>query len=291
MRTLIFILTICLITQTTLATERLFANRNGETLSDTIIKFDFDKQEVLFEQSGRIPLDVFSEEDQAYILQWNQQNGFASTMRFKIEIDRERWARMKQEQNRTPAYIEAARIPHFNTLIHQTTLLENYEEYSAISLEALGFSLQMRNQNFFPLENIRVESKIIYEEQRYLTSDSMYASTLDNFDEHQIEQRIRERSEEVAILVPLEAIQLYSAVAILSEQKLDRSTLEGSSEEGEDASLIDGLGDWPDHNRDRKDAFVGIWFRIGIPSPNGDYYWRHISIPDNFHETHRWDEL
>ena len=90
MRTLIFILTICLITQTTLATERLFANRNGETLSDTIIKFDFDKQEVLFEQSGRIPLDVFSEEDQAYILQWNQQNGFASTMRFKIEIDRER---------------------------------------------------------------------------------------------------------------------------------------------------------------------------------------------------------
>ena len=291
MKLLFLILATCLLAQPTQATERLYANRNGETLSDTIMKFDFDKQEVLFEENGRIPLEVFSETDQTYILQWNQQNGFASTMRFKIEIDRERWARMKQEQNRTPTYIEAARMPHFNTLMHQTTLLESYEEYSAISLEALGFSLQMRNQNFFPLENIRVESKIIYEEQGYLTSDSMYASTQDTFDELQTKQRIRKRSEEVAILVPLEEIQLHSAVAILSEHKLDRSTLESSSEEDEDESSIDGLGDWPDHNRDREDALVGVWFRIGIPSPNGDYYWRHISIPDDFHETHIWDEL
>ena len=273
------------------ATERIFSNRNGEMLSDTIIKFDFDKQEVLFEKNGRIPLEVFHENDQAYILQWNQQNGFASTMRFKIQIERDRWARMKQEQTRTPAYIEAARRPHFNTLLHNTTLLEAYEAYSAISLEALGFSLHMRNQNFFPLENIRVESKIIYEEQSYLTSDSMYASAQDLFDQLQTEQRIRTRSEEIAILVPLEEIQLYSAAAILSEHTLDRSNLESSSEGDEDTSSIDGLGDWSDHNRERRDAFVGVWFRIGIPSPDGDYYWRHVSIPDDFHETHIWDEL
>jgi hypothetical protein len=280
-----------LIIHTVNATERLFANRSGETLSDTIIKFNFDKQEVLFEKNGRIPLEVFHENDQAYILQWNQQNGFASTMRFKIQIERDRWARMKHEQTRTPAYIEAARRPHFNTLLHNTALLEAYEAYSAISLEALGFSLHMRNQNFFPLENIRVDSKIIYEEQSYLTSDSMYASAQDLFDQLQTEQRIRTRSEEIAILVPLEEIKLHSATAILSEHTLDRSNLESSSEENEDTSSIDGLGDWSDHNRDRKDAFIGVWFRIGIPSPDGDYYWRHMSIPDDFHETHLWDEL
>ena len=288
------LLLICIAIQlinTANATERIFSNRNGETLSDTIIKFDFDKQEVLFEKNGRIPLEVFNETDQAYILQWNQQNGFASTMRFKIQIKRDRWARMKQEQTRTPAYIEAGRLPHFDTLLHNTVLLEAYEAYSAISLEALGFSLHMRNQNFFPLENIQVESKIIYEEQSYLTSDSMYASNQDLFDQLQTEQRIRTRSEEVAILVPLEEIQLYSAAAILSAHTLDRSNLASSSEEDEDTSSIDGLGDWSDHNRDRKDAFVGVWFRIGIPGPDGDYYWRHVSIPDDFHETHIWDEL
>ena len=182
-------------------------------------------------------------------------------------------------------------MPHFNTLLHNTTLLESYEAYSAISLEALGFSLHMRNQNFFPLENIRVESKVIYEEQSYLTSDSMYKSAQDIFDELQTEQRIRIRSEEIAILVPLEEIKLYSATAILSKHALDRSNLESSPEEDEDTSSIDGLGDWSDHNRDREDAFVGVWFRIGIPSPDGDYYWRHVSIPDDFNEKHRWDEL
>lgn len=291
MKSLLLICMVSLLIHTAHATERLFANRNGETLSDTIMKFDFDKQEVLFEKNGRIPLEIFHENDQAYILQWNQQNGFASTMRFKIQIERDRWARMKQEQTRTPAYIEAARRPHFNTLLHNTTLLEAYEAYSAISLEALGFSLHMRNQNFFPLENIRVESKIIYEEQSYLTSDSMYASDQDLFDQLQTEQRIRTRSEEIAILVPLEEIQLYSAAAILSEHTLDRSNLESSSEGDEDTSSIDGLGDWSDHNRERKDDFVGVWFRIGIPSPDGDYYWRHVSIPDDFHETHLWDDL
>ena len=291
MKSLLLIFIASLLIHTSNATERLFANRNGETLSDTIIKFDFDKQEVLFEKNGRIPLEVFHENDQAYILQWNQQNGFASTLRFKIQIKRDRWARMKQEQTRTPAYVEAARIPHFDTLLHNTALLETYEAYSAISLEALGFSLHMRNQNFFPLENIRVDSKIIYEEQSYLTSDSMYASAQDLFDQLQTEQRIRTRSEEIAILVPLEEIQLHSAAAILSEHTLDRSNLASSSEEDEDTSAIDGLGDWSDHNRDRKDAFVGVWFRIGIPSPDGDYYWRHVSIPDDFHETHIWDEL
>ena len=291
MKSILFTFIAGLLINTVNATERLFINRNGKTLSDTIIKFDFDKQEVFFEQNGRIPLEVFHDIDQAHILQWNQQNGFASTMRFKIEINRDRWARMKQEQTRTPAYIEVARMPHFNTLLHNTTLLESYEAYSAISLEALGFSLHMRNQNFFPLENIRVESKIIYEEQSYLTSDSMYKSAQDSFDELQTEQRIRIRSEEIAILVPLEEIKLYSATAILSKHALDRSNLESSPEEDEDTSSIDGLGDWSDHNRDREDAFVGVWFRIGIPSPDGDYYWRHVSIPDDFNEKHRWDEL
>ena len=104
MKLLLLIFITSQLINTTTAIERVFSNRNGETLSDTIIKFDFDKQEVLFEKNGRIPLEVFHEIDQAYILQWNQQNGFASTMRFKIQIERDRWARMKQEQTRTPAW-------------------------------------------------------------------------------------------------------------------------------------------------------------------------------------------
>ena len=103
MKLLLLIFIASQLINTTNAIERVFSNRNGETLSDTIIKFDFDKQEVLFEKNGRIPLEVFHEIDQAYILQWNQQNGFASIMRPNPNRTRS-LARMKQEQTELSLY-------------------------------------------------------------------------------------------------------------------------------------------------------------------------------------------
>lgn len=286
------LLLITLITTLNAASEPyIFTNHDGKTLEDTIIKYDIEKEEVLLENNGRQPLSLFSETDQRYILQWNQLNGFLSTMRFKLTLDKDRWARMKQEQNRTPVYIALDRRPHFDTLIHQTTPLEEYEEYSSIELDAVGFSLKLRNQNFFPLENITVQSKVMYEETLFQTSDSFYESESDLFDEIITEQRVRVREESISMLVPLEEITVHSATAILTEQKLDRTLLTSEEEEEEEDTSSIEEGDWSDHNRDREDDFVGVWFRIGIPDPSGQLTWRHISYPDDLFEELIWDEL
>lgn len=292
MRTL-SLLTFCIALCSAAAEPHIFTNKDGNTLEDTIVKYDLEKEEVLLENNGRIPLNIFSEEDQRYILKWNQINGFLSTMRFKIALDRDRWARMKQEQNRTPVYIALDRRPHFDTIIHQSTPLEEYEEYSTIELDAVGFSLKLRNQNFFPLENITVQSKVMYEESFFQTSDSFFESESDLFDEVITEQRVRFREESISVLIPLEEITVHSSTAIITEQKLDRTIITTSEEEEDDggSSSIDGFGDWSDHNRDREDNFIGVWFRIGIPNHDGQLTWRHISYPDDLFEELIWDDL
>ena len=75
---------------------------------------------------------------------------------------------------------------------------------------------------------------------------------------NQTEQRIRTRSEEV-LLVPLEEIQLSGCYFKRTYTRSIKSA--SSSEEDEDTSSIDGLGDWSDHNLNRK-MLVGVWFRI-----------------------------
>jgi hypothetical protein len=289
----LLLLTICIALCSVASEPHIFTNKDGNTLEDTIIKYDLEKEEVLLESSGRLPLNIFSEEDQRYILQWNQINGFLSTMRCKLSLDRDRWARMKQEQNRTPVYIEADRRPHFGSIIHQTTPLEEYEEYSSIELDAVGFSLKVRNQNFFPLENIIVQSKVLYEETLFQTSDSFYESESDLFDEVITKQRVRFREEPISVLIPLEEITVHSATAIITEQKLDRTIITTSEEEEDDdgSSSIDDFGDWSDHNRDREDNFIGVWFRIGIQDHDGQLTWRHVSYPDDLFEELIWDEL
>ena len=272
-----------------------FSNADGQTLEDTIIKVDYEERLVTLENNGRVPFDTFSEADQAYILQWNQVEGFKSTMRFKMDIDKSNWARMKHEQTITPYFLDAVQIPGKKTPNHHIVIADDYEEYNAVYLEAEGYALTMRNQNFFPLENLVVESKIYFEQEEYIITDSLFVSSENEYYDTVTTNKVRFLSETVPIIIPREEVVMNSECAIIVDHQVDRNALITTSEgeEGGDSEeteeTVEGFGDWDDHGRRRKGKVIGAWFRIGIKGTDGQMVWREITTPSSLADKFSWD--
>jgi hypothetical protein len=296
-RTLLILLTVVL-TQTLPAQEemRTFSNAEGKTISDRIQKYDFDKKEVTLEKAGKHPIDSFSEADQAYILHWNQIEGFKSSMRFKTDIKKNSWARMKYEQNITPYYMDPIEIPGKKTPNHHVVMAEGYEEYSAVYLEAEGYELKIRNQNIFPLENLIVQSKIFYEQELYIMPDSFYYSDNRDYDETVLTNKVRYLSETIPAIVPREDVFINSECAIVVDQQVERSALVNRSSKSDDSDSedssdsIDGFGEWDDHGRRRRGRVHGVWFRIGMKDPDGNMVWREDMAPSSLSRKFTWQE-
>ncbi|NNJ71439.1 MAG: hypothetical protein HKP10_09175 [Kiritimatiellales bacterium] len=277
---------------------RTFTSPDGKTLRDRIVKYDYQEKLVFLEEAGRVPLDSFSADDQAYILHWNQVAGFKSTMRFKMELKKSSWARMKHEQNITPFYMDAIHIPGKKIPNHQLLMLEDFEEYNAVYLEAEGYEIKLRNQNFFPIENIVVESKIYYEQENYMVPDSFFMSSDNAYDDTVATNKVRFLSETVPVIVPREEVFLNSECAIMVDHQIERSILLSTSEnegEGDDEGdteteeTVEGFGEWDDHSRRRKGKMIGAWLRVGIKDTNGQMVWREITSPSSLPNKVSWD--
>ena len=275
-----------------------FSNADGKTVEDRILKFDYEKSLVTLEEKGVVELDQFSEADQAYILHWNQVKGFTSTMRFKMTVKRANWARMKNEQTITPYFMDAIQIPGKKTPNHHILIVDDYEEYNAVYLEAEGYSITLRNQNFFPIEDLVVESKIYYKQEQYVIADSLFVSSEDEYYDLTTTNKVRFLSETVPVIIPREEVILHSECAIIVDQQVERNALittgteeddEGDSGESEDS--IEGFGDWDDHGRRRKGKITGAWFRIGIKGMDGEIVWREITSPSSLSEKVSWEPL
>ncbi len=292
------LLAVSMLTLNGLAQEmHTFSNADGETLEDRIIKFDYEENLVTLEENGHVPLDTFSEADQAYILHWNQVAGFRSTMRFKMSIDKDNWARMKHEQTITPYFLDAIQIPGKKTPNHYIIIAEDYEEYNAVYLEAEGYALTMRNQNFFPLENLVVESKIYFEQEEYIITDSLFVSSESEYYDTVTTNKVRFLSETVPIIIPQESVTMNSECAIIVDHQIERNSLITTSEGEEDddgeetEETFEGFGDWDDHGRRRKGKVTGVWFRIGIKDTDGSMLWRDITSPSSLVDKLSWDPV
>ncbi|MDF7824281.1 hypothetical protein P4B35_09685 [Pontiellaceae bacterium B12227] len=279
---------------------RTFKNLEGKTLTDTIVKYDFEAKEVTLDKSGKVPLATFSAEDQAYILHWNQVEGFRSTMRFKMEVKKSEWASMKHEQNVTPVYMDAIQIPGKKNPNHHVILVDDYEEYNAVYLQAEGYEIKLRNQNFFPIENIVVESKVYYEQELYLLTDSLFVSSESEYYDTVVTNKVRFLSETIPIIMPREEVFMNSESAITVDHQVERNAListsesdeedeEGDEEDEEEEETIEGFGDWDDHGRRRKGRVHGVWFRIGVKDPAGEMVWREITSPSSLDRKVNWE--
>jgi hypothetical protein len=199
---------------------RRFSNAEGKTLEDRIVKYEYEEKMVVLEKSGRVPLETFSAADQEYILHWNQVEGFKSTMRFKMSVNKGNWASMKHEQTVTPYYMDAIQIPGKKTPNHHVVMIEDYEEYDAVYLEAEGYEITLRNQNFFPIENIVVESKVFFEQELYTTPDSLFLASESEYTDTQTTNKVRFLSETIPIIVPREDVVMQSECAIIIDHQV-----------------------------------------------------------------------
>lgn len=278
-----------------------FSNAEGQTLQDRIVKYDYEEQLVTLEKKGRVPLETFSEADQEYILQWNQATGFKSSMRFKTELKKKNWARLKHEQTITPFFLDAIQLPGKQTPTHNLLMLEDYEEYNAVYLEAEGYEILMRNQNFFPLENIVVESKIFYEQEHYIIPDDLFASMKSEYKDVSTTNKVRFLSETVPAIIPREEVVLYSDCAIMVDHQIDRTVLvsttqdDGDGDEEDEESTatetVEGFGEWDDHSRRRSSKVLGVWVRMGIKDPDGEMVWREMIAPPSLADKVSWEPV
>lgn len=273
----------------------VFTGSDGVEFEDRVMKYEFDEKIVMLENRGKIPFEKFTEDDQAYILHWNQVNGFLSTMRFKLDVKKSNWARMKYEQNITPFYMDAIQIPGKRTPNHNVIMLEDYEEYTAVYMEAEGYEVTMRNQNFFPIENITVESRIFYEQEEYSTTESVFLSGDNEFSDTVATNKVRFLSETLPLIIQHEEVTLYSECAIITDHQIERNSLVSDSEGEEDEESddgsggVDGFGEWDDHGRRKKGKVNGVWFRIGIKGLDGEMVWRDITSPTSITDKYTWE--
>ncbi|VGO15355.1 hypothetical protein PDESU_03938 [Pontiella desulfatans] len=279
-------------------------SKDGNTITDKILKYDSEEEQVTLENNGRHPLKTFSPADQEYIIHWNQVAGFMSTMRFKMDIAKSNWARMKHEQTITPFYMDAIQIPGKKTPNHRVIMVDDYEEYNVIYMEAEGYSITLRNQNFFPIENLTVESKVYYEQENYTTPDSLFVSSESSYTDTVETNKVRFLSESIPIIVPREEVTMHSECAIIVDHQVDRNALvttsededeeddesDDSEEDEEDAEeTIEGFGDWDNHGRRRKGKVIGVWFRIGIKGLDGEMIWREAIEPTSLTKKYTWE--
>jgi uncharacterized membrane protein YgcG len=294
---------------------RTFTTADGQTFEDALKRFDYDNRIVELEERGKAPLDSFDPADQKFILKWNMVRGFQSKMRFKTELDRKTWARLKHEQTVTPYWMDALQTEGKEIPDHLVAMIEDYEEYTAIYLEAEGYSLTMANHNLFPLENIVVESKVFYEQEYYILPDDFFSSMDNDYRDTVTTNKVRFRVEKIPVMIPHERVILHSESAILLDHQIDRSSLEtAEEEEGDDSGgtedgggeggssggggssgaesigdIVEGFGDWDDHNRRRKGKLIGAWFRIGIEGPEGKMIWRELTEPASLPKKVSWN--
>ena len=277
---------------------RTFTNAGGKTMEDQLVRYDYDERIATFDRSGKVPLDTFSKKDQAYILKWNMAAGFKSKMRFKTELKKANWARMKHEQNVTPYWMDALQVPGKTTPAHSVVMIDDYEEYTALYFEAEGYAIKLKNQNFFPIENVVVESKIFYEQEHYQIPDDIFSSMEREYDDTVATNKVRFLSETIPVIVPHEEVIVHSDCAIIIDHQLDRSSISSTTEEGGeededddggDEEVADGFGEWDDHSRRRKGKVTGIWVRIGIEGPDGAFIWRQMVDPSSLPKKVSWD--
>ena len=268
--------------------KKYFSNTSGEILDDLLIGFNYETKDATFERSGKIPLETFSDSDKEYILKWNETKGFLSSFRFKILLEKKRWDRTKSERSRTPFYMDVFEEPFDEHLKHKVTLADDYEEYNSISLETHGFEINLKNQNLHKINGIIVESKIIYEKQRYETSNSLFNSEKNQFEQIISSTISNLKRDEIPSLIPGEDITLYSAAAVLARQILNRDIIIDQNLFPTQEGVLKGFGNWEEHNRERRDKLIGVWFRVGITNENNQLVWRNKASPESLMDQ-SWD--
>lgn len=278
--------------------ERAFKSIEGKTIKGKIIKYIPIDKMVVFESSKRIPLGLFSEEDQAYILHWRMVRGFLSTFTFKIEAHEKLWARRNWKRSNMPYWLESLKFEGKETPFHVETMLRDFEESVTVKYTATGYTIRIRNGNSFPLENITVQHKIFYEQEEFLTGEDIMLTSSNTYNEVVVKEKRKGGTELVEVLEPYKDRFMASKCALLVDYTMDRN-MNDNVEEGETENpfegnpnyeRIPGFNEWIEGSRrERSGKIIGIWLKMGMKDVDGNMVYREFCLPKDLPKQVSWD--
>ena len=129
---------------------RDFMDTQGRAIRGRILQYDARKSCVTIERDTKkvvtVPLSIFSEKDQAYVLEWEFNKIFLSASKFKIRAKR---VEKKNKEDSYGGVVQAKKV------------------------ENMGYELVLENCSASTLENLQIEYCIYYEQERATRSEQL----------------------------------------------------------------------------------------------------------------------
>ncbi len=152
------VLLICLVAMVSgvnAATQyRDFMSAEGKTIRGAVKAYDARTKMVTIERDNKrrstVPITVFSEADQTYILEWDASKGFSSESLLKISCDNKQVEQRKEKELEDIHYSDGS--------------VEKNFEKTVTTFERIAFEVKFQNQNKSELKDIRMEYRIYYEQ-------------------------------------------------------------------------------------------------------------------------------
>ena len=133
---------------------RDFTSADGKTIKATVRAYDAQKKIVTIERdnkrTSKVPITIFSEADQAYILEWDASKGFSSATLLKISCDDKVVEKRKEKELEDIHYTSGVVTKDF--------------EKTVTTFERIAYEIQFQNMNKSELKDIRMEYQIYYEQ-------------------------------------------------------------------------------------------------------------------------------
>ena len=134
---------------------RDFTSAEGKTIRGCIQAYDARTKTVTIERDNRriskVQITVFSEADQAYILEWDSAKGFLSDRLLKITTDKKRMNQRKEKEWGTVRYEGGG---------------SEKELMKETSFESYVYNITLQNMNDSELDNLRMEYRVYYEQSK-----------------------------------------------------------------------------------------------------------------------------
>ena len=138
------------------AEYRDFMDTQGRAIRGRVLKYDARSKKVTIErdnkQSTTVPIAIFSEADQNYIIEWNAAKGFTSSSLLKISCNDQQIEKRKEKETQDITYTGGS--------------VEKDFVKTVTTFEKIAFELIFQNMNKTELKNIRMDYRIYYEQSK-----------------------------------------------------------------------------------------------------------------------------
>ena len=144
------------------AEYRDFMDTQGRAIRGRVLKYDARSKKVTIErdnkQSTTVPIDIFSEADQNYIIEWDSAKGFTSPALLKISCSDQQAEKRKEKETQDITYTDGS--------------VEEDFVMTVTTFEKIAFKLKFKNTNKMDLKNIRVDYRIYYEQSKMIWDEN-----------------------------------------------------------------------------------------------------------------------